>query len=102
MRAEFTRAVASLRAFCAAPQAPQQYRSHNKAMEDRFRHRRVKYEPQASLREPLTTTQQVGWHTRKTHTRAPNDVYVPNHSTDVTIREGWSPVMYYGPLNVLT
>jgi len=97
---EYQRAVEDLVLFCAEPQAPRQYKSYTKIMADRFKHTRRGYEPQRTLRAPMTDSQRVGWHTLKTHVRSPTDVHVPNKSTDVTINEGWSPVMYYGFFNV--
>lgn len=59
-REEYEQAVRQLREFSANPQKAKQYSSYDRWQSDHKQHRRVDWNPQTSLQEPLTATQQVG------------------------------------------
>jgi hypothetical protein len=59
-REEYRQAVQLLREFSAQPQKARQYSSYDHWRADHLQHRRVEWNPQTSLQEPLTASQQVG------------------------------------------
>lgn len=93
---EYMKAVRQLRELSAAPQQPREYTSFDHRRCDWQRHVRVGYEPQNTLRTPLTTQQEVGWHAPKQ--APPRTSFATNH-TDVTIKEGRDAKHYYGHFN---
>jgi hypothetical protein len=56
---EYCQAVQLLRQFSANPQKARQYSSYDHWRADHLQHRRVEWNPQTSLQEPLTASQQV-------------------------------------------
>jgi hypothetical protein len=58
-REEYCQAVHLLRQFSANPQKARQYSSYDHWRADHLQHRRVEWNPQTSLQEPITASQQV-------------------------------------------
>mmetsp|Transcript_36861 Transcript_36861/g.81988 ORF Transcript_36861/g.81988 Transcript_36861/m.81988 type:complete len:198 (-) Transcript_36861:800-1393(-) len=92
-RDEFLSCVKNLVEFSANPEMPKQYNSKDLQRAHWLRGVRVDYEPQRTLKAPLTTQQDIGWHTKKptpaTESHALNQ-------TDVSLKEGRNLASYYG------
>ncbi|KAI8465717.1 MAG: flagellar associated protein [Monoraphidium minutum] len=99
-RAEWELAVSRMRECSANPQQAREYGSYDRWRADKLRERRVAWEPQRSFQAPLTTQQEVGWHTLKPRFPMPSD-RAKLSSTDVTRREGRTAASYYGPMAML-
>ena len=81
--------------FSAGTSTPVTQSSYDTQRVQWIHHTRVDYEPQQTLRGPMTTAQEVGWHAPK---MAPPETQVRRTlgSTDVTQREGRDAASYYG------
>ncbi|KAG2447793.1 hypothetical protein HYH02_007250 [Chlamydomonas schloesseri] len=92
---EYIKGVERLQEFSATGVTPAAYSSFDTQRTDWVRHTRVGYEAQQTLRGPMTTAQEVGWHTTKP---APPETSQRRTlgSTDVTQREGHTAASYYG------
>lgn len=99
-REEYRQAVQLLREFSAHPQKARQYSSYDHWRADHLQHRRVEWNPQTSLQEPLTASQQIGWHAAKPHME-PVEKRFPLSHTDVTKKEGRNAATYYGYMTLL-
>eukprot|EP00798_Chlamydomonas_sp_ICE-L_P000072 gene72-12892_t len=90
---EYIGQVEMLVMFSASPAAPKEYTSHTKLHTDWVKHARHGYEVQSTLRGPMTTSHDIGWHTAKPGPKTKS--FATNH-TDVTLREGNTARSYYG------
>eukprot|EP00775_Hariotina_reticulata_P004473 gene4473-4727_t len=99
-RAEYEQAVHMLCQFSGNPQKARQYSSFDRWRADHMQHRRVEWDAQMSLQEPITATQQIGWHAAKPHA-APQEERFRLSRTDVTLKEGRSAATYYGYMTLL-
>ena len=80
---------------CANPSNPKQYTSNLHLREDKNRHRRVDNSPMSYLSKPLTSSQEIGWHTAQATTKE-GKKYYPITSTEITTNEGRSIQDYFG------
>lgn len=92
-RDEFMNGTSGLREFSADPQAPVRYGSYVLFHQNWIKHVRVDYAQQRTLKGPMTTQQEIGWHSLK---QAPKTKSFPVGSTDVTRGEGRNMASYYG------
>eukprot|EP00878_Enallax_costatus_P026267 GHUV01028166.1.p1 GENE.GHUV01028166.1~~GHUV01028166.1.p1 ORF type:complete len:163 (+),score=27.74 GHUV01028166.1:307-795(+) len=99
-REEYQEAVHLLRQFSADPQQAKSYKSFDRWKADHRLHRRVEWDPQRALQEPITASQQIGWHAMKPH-KETTEVRHPVNHTDVTLKEGRSASTYYGYMTLL-
>ncbi|GLC44817.1 hypothetical protein PLESTB_001210700 [Pleodorina starrii] len=92
---EYLKGLERLMAFSAGTVVPATFTSYDTQRVEWIHHTRVGYEPQQTLRAPLTTAQEVGWHAPKP---TPPEAQVRRslNSTDVTQREGRDAASYYG------
>jgi hypothetical protein len=58
-RQEYNQGIQALRAWSAAPEEARQYSSHNRMAADKKQHRRVEWNAQKALQEPITAAQAV-------------------------------------------
>ncbi|GMH45090.1 hypothetical protein BSKO_13047 [Bryopsis sp. KO-2023] len=97
---EFQNGVADLKTFSSNPDSPTQYKSYDQQHVDWIKHKRVGYEPQKSLKGPVVTSQEIGWHTKKKLGGSIRE-HFPHHTTDVTINEGRNLADYYGHITMM-
>eukprot|EP00877_Chromochloris_zofingiensis_P003921 jgi/Chrzof1/1352/Cz10g04050.t1 len=97
---EYQTAVELLREFSSNPQKARQYSSYKLWKSDYLKNRRVNWDPQKCFQEPLTASQEVGWHASKPHVATAEQRFVLNH-TDVTKKEGRNAADYYGYMTLL-
>ncbi|KAG2492433.1 hypothetical protein HYH03_009376 [Edaphochlamys debaryana] len=92
---EYLKGVEKLQAFSAGSDAPSTFTSYDTQRTAWVRHERVDYEATKTLRAPMTTSQEVGWHANKV---APPEASQRRTlgSTDVTRKEGNTAASYYG------
>lgn len=93
---EYMASVQNIVDFSANPGEPKQYTSFELKKTDWIRHRRVEYDPQHTLKNDFTATNQVGWHTSKPTVSGPERPFYPLNSTDVSRNEGRDPKSYFG------
>ena len=77
------------------PGDPQHYTSNLLFREDRHRHRRIENDPMDYLSKPLTSSQEVGWHTQQ-ESNDEGKKYYPIRKTEITTNEGRSVEDYFG------
>ncbi|GIL56133.1 hypothetical protein Vafri_11567 [Volvox africanus] len=92
---EYLKGVERLVAFSTGTSTPATFTSYDTQRVEWIHHTRVGYEPQQTLKAPLTTSQEVGWHAPKP-TPPESVTRKPLSSTDVTQREGRDAASYYG------
>ncbi|KXZ43708.1 hypothetical protein GPECTOR_82g242 [Gonium pectorale] len=92
---EYLKGLDRLIAFSAGTVSPATFTSFDTQRVTHIHHTRVDYEPQSTLRGPLTTAQEVGWHATKP---APPEAATRHTlgSTDVSRGEGRDAASYYG------
>ena len=95
---EFMRSVKKMKDITQKSGKVTQYSSNLKFREDRHRHRRADQDPQQYFMQPLTNSQEIGWHARAAvppnQTKAKK--YFPLRSTEITECEGRGVNDYYG------
>ncbi|GFR50921.1 hypothetical protein Agub_g13240 [Astrephomene gubernaculifera] len=92
---EYIKGVERLQEFSAGAPTNATYTSYDTQRVEWIHHTRVGYEPQQTLRGPMLTSQEVGWHAPKL---TPPEAQVRRTlgSTDVTQCEGRDAASYYG------
>lgn len=90
---EYTRAVSNLIEFSANPPKTGEHSSTTRYKTDLIKHTRAESDLQKTQSRPMTTQQEVGWHTLKP---GPPQESFPAGTTDVTQKEGRDPKSYYG------
>ena len=95
---EFMRSVKNMKEITQTGGKATQYTSNKKFREDLHRHRRADQDPQQYFMQPLTNSQEIGWHARAAAN--PNSTlgkkYFPLRSTEITECEGRGVNDYYG------
>ena len=97
MQDEFMRSVKKMKEITQTGGKATHYTSNKKYREDRHRHRRADQDPQQYFMQPLTNSQEIGWHARAAvPPTASGKKYFPLRSTEITECEGRGVNDYYG------
>ncbi len=95
---EFMRSVKNMKDITQTGWKATHYTSNKKYREDRHRHRRSAQDPQQYFMQPLTNSQEIGWHAKAAVPpyNTLGKKYFPLRSTEITECEGRGVNDYYG------